>query len=211
MTLFSIALSLLASSALAADATEAQVSAAPYEVLGLTPDHSTLEDAQRVLGPAKVGTVADHGHESHAVCYRGKAATLVLEDGFFNPTTVGRIYLTQGKLPTEFQKLECATSAKLDEPVRLSNGVGLGLAPSELEKVLGKPKAKSAAEWKWDWSHYHRYTDAEKAKPPTAPGGGSYKGFYRYLGVKAVATKDRDRAKQRITKLDVVFSGETDW
>lgn len=187
-------------------ATEAQVAEAPFTVLGLEPNRATLADAEKALGTAKPGAVDDHGHDFQALCYRGKTGTLVLEESFFEPKTIGRFFFTaEKKLPNAFAKLQCAKSPALDAPVRTKNGLGLDVLAEELTKALGEPTGKTAKEWTWDWSHYHGYTEAEQAQKPVAPGGGKYKGYYKYLTVKSALRKGR------VTTLDVSFSGESNW
>ena len=194
-----------AAQALPTNATEAQVAEAPYELLGLRPHQASLADAILVFGAAKPTAVPDHGHDFNALCYRGKNAKVVLEEGFFVPGKLGHIVLTEKVVPKALKKVPCVASEKLDADVRTTNGLGVGLTKAELEKILGAPTATKKGQLTWDWTHYHPYSDAEKAKRSPAPGGKSYKGEYRYLRVDAALVKDR------VASLDITFSGETDW
>lgn len=182
-----------------------------FEVLGLKPLSSTLEDVVKTFGEAKPHSNKDHGHEFKALCYKGPAGEhVVFEQGFFVPKTLGRTVISaSSELPKAHAGIVCSDSAKVTSELKMANGLRLGLSRAEVKAIMGKPTKRrydsKGETWRYYLQYYHPFSDEERAKKPKAPGGKQYKGEYHYLTVEGRFNKDK------LLFLEAYLSGETDW
>jgi hypothetical protein len=177
-------------------------------ILGLMLDKSTFEDVRKYLGPASNLPRTNDPHEADIICYVAENSSpihLAFTAGWpENPT------VTLTSFTLFYDKLlpltgPCTPSMKLPPNVKTGNGLSLGLTQSQLASILGTPSKVTRTWLVYSFEKYREYSKVERAKKPRAPGGGEYKGEYKYQTLAAHFTKDK------LDLLRVSVGGEPDW
>lgn len=165
----------------------------PWTVYGVELGKTKLPEVERLLGTAPPVPKPEHGRTAWVRCYRAPQGPVLY---LFGDGDELQMFHLQRRPSKAFPADKCIAQAALATPPQLPHGLALGANAGPSLQAIG-------ASWK---QSYRKYSDAEiAAQKHPAPGGGHYKGEYRYLTVKV---REKSHAVDRI---EVSLGGETDW
>lgn len=134
-----------------------ELAAANFEIAGVSLHaDSPFRNLRDKFGRAVSASRSKGNNGREQICYvsgQNSAVRLIFEQGESNQA----FYLFAADQPWNGQAL-CAESAQVTPSLRTKSGLGLGISPTEVEQVLGKPDFSSP-------NRFVYYRDIEKNTP----------------------------------------------
>jgi hypothetical protein len=131
---------------------------ADFTIVGIDLGPGSFDDVIRKLGTSTVVMRGDQGASREQLCYQSSDAKTRL---IFERGEAGEAFYLIGSGPDWNGSKRCVDSALVTETLAVANGLRLGLAPPEVEHILGDPSANTSGKSEWLWNGQFPLTLAE--------------------------------------------------
>lgn len=171
---------------------EPKIDPGNFEIAGIRLGTSTIQDLERILGPARATKAKDP--ENSLMCYASSEPDRTVLQ-FENWTDPIEFRLFKGS--TELLK-GCLRTEQVSSSIATASGLRLGLVGDQVLALLGQPTKVHSSHWLYESSTVRPLTPEEKTRasklksPPTS--------------VEVYEKVDLEFTNSKVTRIDVVRS-----